>query len=44
MFIKFINKNQVNENENLYSIIGKDGSIYEPKDFLKLVYENTKSL
>jgi len=39
MFIKFINKNQVNENENLYSIIGKDGSIYEPKDFLKLVYE-----
>ena len=34
-----MNKNQINENENLYSIIGKDGLIYEPKEFLKMVYE-----
>lgn len=43
-FINFINKNQINENENLYSFISKDGTIYEPKEFLKLIYENTKSL
>ena len=37
-FINFINKYQINENENLYSIIHKDGTIYEPKEFLKIVY------
>ncbi len=44
--IKFINKNQINENENLYSIIHKNGKIYEPNEFLKIVYgkQNTKNL
>lgn len=36
-FLKFIDKNQINENENLYAVIHKDGLIYEPKDFLKIV-------